>query len=218
MDGLFFNPEVESEVENLQKVKRNLMPQIIQVSSNKITKSPNVVPESIENPNSKQKINHDFALDERSAESQKIVQERIDEINLNEDDLRNSTTSVDAMIEKMPNIKQIKKEPTNADDENEIEEVKFIKFKTKVEITINDNVNAVHRIRIPKSSVTLNDVTKHLMSQPKKFGMSHQVKYDFSVKTIENGKVIIDEIDDDMYEDILPLFEGKIVLHCWAKF
>ena len=98
--------------------------------------------------------------------------------------------------------------------ENKIEEIKLVNSKTKVEIAFQENV---YRIRIPKISVTLSDIKKHLMSQPEKFGMSQEVKYDFSVKLIENGKVIIDEIDDDMDEDILSLFEGKIVLNCWAK-
>ena len=98
--------------------------------------------------------------------------------------------------------------------ENKIEEIKLVNSKTKVEIAFQENV---YRIRIPKVSVTLSDIKKHLMSQPEKFGMSQEVKYDFSVKLIENGKVIIDEIDEDMDEDILSLFEGKIVLNCWAK-
>ena len=98
--------------------------------------------------------------------------------------------------------------------ENKTEEIKLVNSKTKVEIAFQENV---YRIRIPKVSVTLSDIKKHLMSQPEKFGMSQEVKYDFSVKLIENGKVIIEEIDDDMNEDILSLFEGKIVLNCWAK-
>ena len=96
----------------------------------------------------------------------------------------------------------------------DIEENKLVNPKTKVEIAFQDNV---YRIRIHKSSVTLSDIKKHLMSQPEKFGMSQEVKYDFSVKTIENGKVTIEEMEDDMDEDILSLFEGKIVLNCWAK-
>ena len=165
---------------------------------------------------------------------------------------------VPELIEKMPNSKEIKKEPqdeiinnksensilsssitgsqmendeeqspnsvknseifsqnfSNLNDKNEIEETPLVKQpKTKVEILFKDNV---YRIRISKNSITLDDIRKHLMSQPEKFGMSHNVNYDFSVKTIENGKIVIDEIDDDMNEDNLPLLDGKIVLNCWA--
>ena len=110
---------------------------------------------------------------------------------------------------------ELKKSKQNIDHvENEIKEIELVNPKTKVDIAFQENV---YRIRIHKASVTLSDIKKHLMSQPEKFGMLQEVTYDFSVKTIENGKVIIEEIEDDMNEDILSLFEGKIVLNCWAK-
>ena len=187
-----------------------------------------------------------------------MIQNLESNIDLN-DYVSKGQNQVPELIEKMPNSKEIKKEPqdeiinnksensilsssitgsqmendeeqspnsvknseifsqnfSNLNDKNEIEETQLVKqSKTKVEILFKDNV---YRIRISKTSITLDDIRKHLMSQPEKFGMSHNVDYEFSVKTIENGKVVIDEIDDDMNEDNLPLLDGKIVLNCWAK-
>ena len=114
------------------------------------------------------------------------------------------------ILTKNPNKSKLQK----IDDENEIEEIQLVRSKTKVEISFNDKV---FRIKIPKTSVTLEDIKQHLESQPKKFGMSAKKRYDFSVKSFENGKEVVEEIDDDETEDILPLYGEKIVLDCWAK-
>ena len=43
-------------------------------------------------------------------------------------------------------------------------------------------------------------------------------KIGFSVKSFKDGKVVIEEIDeDDESSNILPFFEDKIVLDCWQK-
>ena len=90
----------------------------------------------------------------------------------------------------------------------------ILKSKIKVEIEFNDNL---YIIKIPKSFVTLDDIKKHLKSQPRKYGMSDE-KIGFSVKSLKDGKVVIEEIDEDHESsNILPFFEDKIVLDCWQK-
>ena len=145
---------------------------------------------------------------------------------VNEDEIRNIETQKGIMdLEKIDKKSDVNyeistKTPNKSnlqkvdDKENEIEEIQMVRSKTKVEISFN---NKVFRIKIPKTSVTLEDIKKHLQSQPKKFGMSAKKSYDFSVKSFENGKEVVEEIDDDETEDILPLYGEKIVLDCWVK-
>ena len=105
------------------------------------------------------------------------------------------------------------KEP-NVDQENVLEEISIVKSKTKIEIEFNGNL---HILKIPKSSVTLEDIKEHLKKQPTKYGMLDGI-IGFSVKSLKNGKVVIEEIDEeDESTDILPLFGDKIVLDGWNK-
>lgn len=95
--------------------------------------------------------------------------------------------------------------------------ISIVKTKTKIEIEFNDNL---HIIKIPKSSVTLEDIKQHLKKQPTKYGMLDGI-IGFSVKSLINGKVVIEEIDEeDESTDILPIlpfFGDKIVLDGWNK-
>ena len=86
--------------------------------------------------------------------------------------------------------------------------------KTKVQIKINGD--KVFGIWISKSPncVNLDDIKKHLLSQPRKYGISANNLYEYSVKTVEN---IIEEIHEDESENILPFCHGKIILECWQK-
>ena len=107
-------------------------------------------------------------------------------------------------------------ESKESDDnqENEMEEIQIVKSKTKIEIEFNGNL---HIIKIPKSSVTLEDIKQHLKKQPTKYGMLDGI-IGFSVKSLKNGKIIIEEIDDeDESTDILPFFGDKIILDGWNK-
>ena len=106
------------------------------------------------------------------------------------------------------------KDPNVDNPEIEIEEISIVKSKTKIEIEFNGNL---HIIKIPKSSVTLEDIKQHLKKQPTKYGMLDGI-IGFSVKSLINGKVVIEEIDEeDESTDILPFFGDKIVLDGWNK-
>ena len=86
--------------------------------------------------------------------------------------------------------------------------------KTKVKITINvDNVY-IFKLHKPPNSLTLGDVRNHLFSMPKKFGIMDNKLYEFNVKTQMNGKVVLEEIDEDDY--VLPLIRDSIELECWS--
>ena len=89
--------------------------------------------------------------------------------------------------------------------------------KTKVMLLINGDCNNVIWINILKSpnDVTLGDIKLILHSKPKKYGMSNEIMYEYSVKTTdEDGNTGFEDIDND--NTILPLFGKKIVLKCWA--
>ena len=106
------------------------------------------------------------------------------------------------------------KDPNVDNPEIEIEEISIVKSKTKIEIEFNGNL---HIIKIPISSVTLEDIKQHLKKQPTKFGLLDGI-IGFSVKSLINGKVVIEEIDEeDESTDILPFFGDKIVLDGWNK-
>ena len=63
--------------------------------------------------------------------------------------------------------------------------------------------------------MTLADIKNHLLSKPKKFGITDINIYDFNVKITRNGKIGLDEIDDE--DSILPLFGDVIELECWSN-
>ena len=90
-----------------------------------------------------------------------------------------------------------------------------IKTKTKVEISVNGNTDNVNWLKIskPSNNITLNDIKKLLMSQPKMYGMSNEMTYYYRVKTTDGGKVGFEHIDED--HSILPMFGDKIELQCW---
>ena len=94
----------------------------------------------------------------------------------------------------------------------------IIKTKTKVEISVNGNTDNVNWLKIskPSNSITLNDIKKLLMIQPKMYGMSNEMTYQYRVKTTDGGKVGFDHIDEED-DSILPLFGDKIELQCWSK-
>ena len=123
------------------------------------------------------------------------------------------------MLNKIQKIKKskISNQMTKEKKFNENSSTKndVIKVKTKVEITMNGIEEHVYWIKIPKSSntVTLNDIKKHLWKQPRQYGMSKNMVYNYSVKTIEDAKVGFEDVDED--DSILPLYGDKIVLQCW---
>ena len=93
-----------------------------------------------------------------------------------------------------------------------------LKSKTEVKLLINGDSNNVNWINIskPPHDVTLNDIKLILKSNPKKYGMSNEIMYEYCVKTTdEDGDIGFKDIDDD--NTILPLFGDKIVLKCWTK-
>ena len=49
---------------------------------------------------------------------------------------------------------------------------------------------------------------------PKKFGITDNKLYEFNVKTQINGKVVLEEIDEDDY--VLPFIGDSIELECWS--
>ena len=93
-----------------------------------------------------------------------------------------------------------------------------IKSKTKVKLLINGDSNNVNWINIskPPNDVNLNDIKLILKNNPKRYGMSNEIMYDYCVKiTDEDGDIGFEDIDDD--NTILPLFGDKIVLKCWTS-
>ena len=209
-----------SEVKVAKIQKQQNEPQKNRHESEKNLKAEIFVKEEIRDVETSKEQNNIEKLSNQK-EIKKEPQDKIINSNSETSILSSSISSSQIEINDQQSLNSVKKSEIFSqnysllDDKNEIEEISLVKqLKTKVEILFKDNV---YRIRISKSSITLDDIRKHLMSQPEKFGMSHNVNYDFSVKTIENGKVVIDEIDDDMNEDNLPLLDGKIVLNCWAK-
>ena len=91
------------------------------------------------------------------------------------------------------------------------------KTKTEVEISVNGNSDDVYWIKIakPSNTITLNDIKPILMSQPKKYGMSNETKYDYRVKICKGSKVGFRQIDED--HSILPLYGDQIELQCWSR-
>ena len=63
---------------------------------------------------------------------------------------------------------------------------------------------------------TVIDVTTLLEKQPKMYGLSNEMMYNYRVKiTDEEGQIGFEDIDEP--NSILPLFGDKIVLQCWSK-
>ena len=90
--------------------------------------------------------------------------------------------------------------------------------KTKVELSINGNTDTVSWIKVtkPPNNITLIDVTKLLEKQPKMYGLSNEMMYNYRVKiTDEEGQIGFEDIDEP--NSILPLFGDKIVLQCWSQ-
>ena len=91
--------------------------------------------------------------------------------------------------------------------------------KTKVQITINGE--NVYWIKIPKppNYITLADIKNQMLSKPRLYGITDNVSlYDYYVKTIKNGKIGLEECDEDEENTvILPLFGDNIELECWSK-
>ena len=93
-----------------------------------------------------------------------------------------------------------------------------IESKTKVELSINGNIDTVSWIKVtkPPNNITLIDVTKLLEKQPKMYGLSNEMMYNYRVKiTDEEGQIGFEDIDEP--NSILPLFGDKIVLQCWSQ-
>ena len=93
-----------------------------------------------------------------------------------------------------------------------------IESKTKVELSINGNTDTVSWIKVtkPPNDVTLIDVTTLLEKQPKMYGLSNEMMYNYRVKiTDEEGQIGFEDIDEP--NSILPLFGDKIVLQCWSQ-
>ena len=94
----------------------------------------------------------------------------------------------------------------------------LIESKTKVELSINGNTDTVSWIKVtkPPNNITLIDVTKLLEKQPKMYGLSNEMMYNYRVKiTDEEGQIGFEDIDEP--NSILPLFGDKIVLQCWSQ-
>ena len=92
-----------------------------------------------------------------------------------------------------------------------------IESKTKVELSINGNIDTVSWIKVtkPPNNITLIDVTKLLEKQPKMYGLSNEMMYNYRVKiTDEEGQIGFEDIDEP--NSILPLFGDKIELQCWS--
>ena len=102
--------------------------------------------------------------------------------------------------------------------EENVEKTSNIKSKTKVEISINGNTDTVSWIKVSKhpNTITLNDVTKILMKQPKMYGLSSVMTYCYRVKVLDEGQIGFEDIDEN--NSFLPLFGDKIVLvQCWSQ-
>ena len=54
-----------------------------------------------------------------------------------------------------------------------------------------------------------------LMRNPKRYGMSNEIVYQYEVKTSKACNVGFEQIDED--DIILPLFGDKIELQCWSE-
>ena len=123
------------------------------------------------------------------------------------DDITKSTKIMENI---MQNPKIIQREVT-------IEKMPLIKSKTKVELSINGNTDTVSWIKVskPPNTITLNDIKKLLMKQPKMYGLSSEMMYYYRVKVLDEGQVGFEIIDED--NSVLPLFGDKIVLQCWSQ-
>ena len=101
--------------------------------------------------------------------------------------------------------------------EENVEKTSNIKSKTKVEISINGNTDTVSWIKVSKhpNTITLNDVTKILMKQPKMYGLSSVMTYSYRVKVLDEDQIGFEDIDEN--NSFLPLFGDKIVLQCWSQ-
>ena len=90
--------------------------------------------------------------------------------------------------------------------------------KTKVQISVNGNIDNVNWIRIakPSNSITLKDILPFLKRSPRMYGLSDEMMYNYKVKTTGNGKVGFELLDEDE-DSILPLFGDIIELQCWSK-
>ena len=104
-------------------------------------------------------------------------------------------------------------------NEHDLAQLPIKDSKTKVQITINGE--NVYWIKIPKppNYITLADIKNQMLSKPRLYGITDNVGvYDYYVKTIKNGKIGLEECDeDDQNTVILPLFGDKIELECWSK-
>ena len=127
--------------------------------------------------------------------------------NIPKDDITRSTKI-------MENLTQ---NPVIIHREEKIEKTSNIKSKTKVEISINGNTDTVSWIKVSKhpNTITLNDVTKILMKQPKMYGLSSVMTYSYRVKVLDEGQIGFEDIDEN--NSVLPLFGDKIVLQCWSQ-
>ena len=127
--------------------------------------------------------------------------------NIPKDDITRSTKI-------MENLTQ---NPVIIHREEKIEKISNIKSKTKVEISINGNTDTVSWIKVSKhpNTITLNDVTKILMKQPKMYGLSSVMTYCYRVKVLDEGQIGFEDIDE--HNSVLPLFGDKIVLQCWSQ-
>lgn len=127
--------------------------------------------------------------------------------NIPKDDITRSTKIMESLTQN----------PVIIHREENVEKTSNIKSKTKVEISINGNTDTVSWIKVSKhpNTITLNDVTKILMKQPKMYGLSSVMTYSYRVKVLDEGQIGFEDIDEN--NSFLPLFGDKIVLQCWSQ-
>ena len=93
--------------------------------------------------------------------------------------------------------------------------------KTQVKLLIiKDNGDQeIFKIKIqkPSNNITLVDVKQHLMSQPRKYNNFDIEKYEYQVKTTEDGIPSWEDCDEDDGMLFLPLFEDLIIIKCCFK-
>ena len=93
-----------------------------------------------------------------------------------------------------------------------------IMAKTQVQISVDGNTNNMNWIKIakPSNNVTLNDIKPLLLKNPKRYGMSNEITYQYTVKTSKGCDIGFEEIDEED-DIILPLFGDKIIIQCWSE-
>ena len=90
--------------------------------------------------------------------------------------------------------------------------------KTQVQISVDGNTDNINWIKIakPSHSVTLNDIKPLLLKNPKRYGMSNEITYQYTEKTSKGCDIGFEEIDEED-DIILPLFGNKIIIQCWSE-